>query len=97
MWKPQQVNALLASFSSDASSVAKDVASLRSAGAETPSLTAVAPAEALDNAAPVVAVTPAAASPVAVVSPGSPAAQPANTFRECAACPRMLNSTAAPS
>jgi len=91
VWKPQQVNALLASFSSNASSVAEDVASLRSAGAETPSLTAVAPAEALDNAAPVVAVTPAAASPVADVSPVSPAAQPANTFRECAACPLMLN------
>ncbi len=88
-WKPQQVGALIASFSSGASNVASNVASLRSAGAETPAtpaLTAVATPEALANAAPVEATPAPAAEPAK--------AEPAHTtFRECDACPLMLNIT----
>ncbi|HOY77483.1 MAG TPA: SUMF1/EgtB/PvdO family nonheme iron enzyme [Hyphomonadaceae bacterium] len=90
MWKPEQVGALIASFSNSASNVASDVASLRSAGATTPSapaLTATATPEALANAMPVDA-TPAPATPVA-----EPATPEHATFRECDACPLMLSIT----
>ena len=89
VWRPQQVNELLASLSNSASSVATDVASLRSAGAETPALTAAAPPEALADAAPVdLAATPAPAAPVVE---SAAEAQKLDTFRECDTCPLMLN------
>jgi|JI10StandDraft_1071094.scaffolds.fasta_scaffold19946_2 formylglycine-generating enzyme required for sulfatase activity len=92
LWKPQQVSDLLASFSGNASSVATDVASLRAAGADTPPALAAAASEAaLAGAAPVeLAATPAPATPVKDGSPVSPVL-PEGSFRECDACPLMLN------
>ncbi|MDP3495138.1 MAG: SUMF1/EgtB/PvdO family nonheme iron enzyme [Hyphomonadaceae bacterium] len=91
VWRPQQVNELLASLSNQASTVATDVASLRAAGADTPAptLTATASPEALVDAAPV--DHPATPEPAAPLAETTPAAAPANTFRECDACPLMLN------
>lgn len=97
-WKPEQVGALIASFSDGASNVASNVASLRSAGAETPSapaLTATATPEALANAAPVDAAVEVAPEPhslpVTAAPPGLTAVALASTFRECDACPLMAS------
>jgi formylglycine-generating enzyme required for sulfatase activity len=89
VWRPQQVNDLLASLSTTTSSTATDAASLRSAEGETPALKAASSPEALAKAAPVeLARTPA---PVAPVVDSAVEAEPANTFRECDSCPLMLN------
>jgi len=91
IWKPDQVGALIASFSDGATSIASDVASIRSAGAETtsaPTLTATASPQALLDATPV-GETLVGATPTPVESPASETAL--NTFRECDACPLMLN------
>jgi formylglycine-generating enzyme required for sulfatase activity len=90
-WKPQEVGELIASFGNSASSAAKEVAALRAAGAEpssTPALVATAPKEALADAAPVAAAPEPA--PAAEPMPAAPE-PPADTFRECDACPLMLN------
>ncbi len=89
VWRPQQVNELLASLSNTASSAATDVASLRSAGAETPALKAASSPEALIEATPVdLPTTPTPAAPVAESAIETAAL---DTFRECDACPLMLN------
>ena len=89
VWRPQQVNDLLASLTNTASSAATDVASLRSAEGAIPALKAASSPEALANVAPVeLAATPA---PVAPVAESAVEAAPTNTFRECDTCPLMLN------
>jgi formylglycine-generating enzyme required for sulfatase activity len=95
LWRPGEVTAFIASLSNTATSTAADVAALRTAAAEPsspPALAATAPPEALASAAPIeLAATPSPATPVADGSPISPAKNPAGTFRECDACPLMLN------
>jgi len=89
VWRPQQVNELLASLSNTASSAATDVASLRSAGAETPALKAASSPEALVEATPV--DLPATPTPAAPVAESAVETAALDTFRECDACPLMLN------
>ncbi len=88
--RPHEFGAFLASLTQATPGVTSDVAGLRTAGAETstPALTATASPEVVAAAAPV--EVEAVPSPVATVEETA-LPKPADSFRECDACPLMLN------
>lgn len=90
--RPNEFGAFLASLTQGASGAATNAAQIRTAGAESPpsapALTATASSDAVtQSAAAAVEAVPAPAAPVAETA----LPKPADTFRECDACPLMLN------